>query len=547
MLYFGALFFFFLIKIAYFVQFNNSFELYLHTLDSEVYLDMAQEIHDGKVIFAESFNFNPYYPYFLACFKLLSSNLHAVRILQFIFGMATAIFLFLYAKEKFSERVAIIATLLYLFTPTFLFYENTYLPVSHLVLFFILFLYSLEKERYLTSGVFFGLALLIKPNVLIFLAYFVYHLHRKKSLTDVRKSLVFLSFPFIFSGLTVVHNYLAEEDFVFIASHGGINFYMGNHEGATGGCVDLAGITTAPGALNLYDAKNVAEKESGRTLKSSEMSAFWFRKGLDFARNNVIHFVSLTLRKFYYIFHKHEIPLNFNFKFVRSNIPLLYVLFINNAILSACFFLSLASVRKVGANRSVDVFILFSLSAISIVLFFISSRYRILCTLMLLMPAAVFIEQFVSFKKLKMIYCSALFLFLCWCFCIPLSIEPHGFSTVYNNLGRAYAQQGDWDRAIGFYEKSLSEDPQKDIIALFNLSVAHLEKSGRRINRHSRKAFDGFRYILEEDPEFYNVYNVLGVFYLTSDKEKSKFYFEKSLGINKHQPRIHGLLRGIDK
>lgn len=71
-----------------------------------------------------------------------------------------------------------------------------------------------------------------------------------------------------------LHNLRAEGHFVLVTAHGGFNFFMGNHAEATGYPVRIGGFRGEAGSL-LADARAEAERIAGRPLAAAEVSAYW--------------------------------------------------------------------------------------------------------------------------------------------------------------------------------------------------------------------------------------------------------------------------------
>ncbi|MDD5350871.1 MAG: tetratricopeptide repeat protein [Chthoniobacteraceae bacterium] len=71
-----------------------------------------------------------------------------------------------------------------------------------------------------------------------------------------------------------VHNAFIAREPVFLSAHGGVNFWIGNHPGATGYPSMPPGLRATQGEL-LKDSIRVAEAEAGRPLTRVEVSRHW--------------------------------------------------------------------------------------------------------------------------------------------------------------------------------------------------------------------------------------------------------------------------------
>ena len=79
-----------------------------------------------------------------------------------------------------------------------------------------------------------------------------------------------------------LHNYIASKDFVLITSNGGVNFYIGNGEEATGIFYPAKDITFETES----SSRSYVERLFGRDMKPSEISAYWFERSFDFIKRH---------------------------------------------------------------------------------------------------------------------------------------------------------------------------------------------------------------------------------------------------------------------
>ena len=90
-----------------------------------------------------------------------------------------------------------------------------------------------------------------------------------------------------------IHNGRSEPGFVLITAHGGFNFWMGNHKGATGYPMQIEGFRGDRGSL-LVDAIADAERREGRKLTSAEFSKHWSDRARAFQREHPAAALRLT-------------------------------------------------------------------------------------------------------------------------------------------------------------------------------------------------------------------------------------------------------------
>ncbi len=92
------------------------------------------------------------------------------------------------------------------------------------------------------------------------------------------------------------HNYFAARDPVFLSAHSGINFFIGNHAGANGYPRFPPGLRSSQEGM-LQDSIRVAEKEAGRPLLRSEVSAYWTAQARTYIREHPAEWLALLGRK----------------------------------------------------------------------------------------------------------------------------------------------------------------------------------------------------------------------------------------------------------
>ena len=267
----------------------------------------------------------------------------------------------------------------------------------NLLLVFCLSFYSSEKPRNLVLfGLLSALSALFRPNILLFaLAVFLWWLLRKK----YRQALVYLFVVWLGIMPAFVRNLVVARDPVLISSQAGINFWIGNHPGADGRSVvlpirhrqiegsflkktqDQPWFDEVVWLVSVY----LAEKERGGELKEGQVNWFWIKKTLVQIKNSPGSFVKLFLKKLYYLIDKTEVSNNRDLKYHCQKIPLLAVFehfhlgwFLALGIFG--FFVSLFRPEL----RYLQLYLVFY--GLSVVLFFVNSRYR----MPLIYPLAIY-------------------------------------------------------------------------------------------------------------------------------------------------------------
>ena len=182
----------------------------------------------------------PLYPAFLALiYKVFGpESYNAVRLIQIFLSLASGWLIYSLAKRIFhEERVALLATGLFLFYPSLLLFN--YLLLTE-ILFIFLFLLSVWFLLYFKrsfrnlfiAGIFWGLASLTRsviypltPFVALFL---IFASSSKKR--GLLAAALFLSATILTLSPWVIRNYRVFGHFVAVDTMGGLNLYMGNYE-----------------------------------------------------------------------------------------------------------------------------------------------------------------------------------------------------------------------------------------------------------------------------------------------------------------------------
>jgi tetratricopeptide (TPR) repeat protein len=90
-----------------------------------------------------------------------------------------------------------------------------------------------------------------------------------------------------------IHNYFVAHDRVFLSAHSGVNFWIGNNPVATGYPKFPPGLHAGQEAM-LKDSITTAEKAVGRSLKRSEVSAYWAQQGRGWIASHPLDWLKLV-------------------------------------------------------------------------------------------------------------------------------------------------------------------------------------------------------------------------------------------------------------
>ena len=160
-----------------------------------------------------------------------------------------------------------------------------------------------------------------------------------------------------------------------------MNFYIGNHEGATGQYVAVPGVR-ANMAGQSEDTRRVAEAAVGHRLTDAEVSSYFTRRGLTWIREQPAAAAGLLAKKLALTFNARHQWLDFSYPYyARDTGSLLAALIVGPWLLVPLGFLGMA-VRGTGSPGSTGsgFWIWFSFVpfyALSVAVFFVAERYRL--------------------------------------------------------------------------------------------------------------------------------------------------------------------------
>lgn len=330
----------------------------------------------------------PAYPALLAIiYSVFGRDLMAARLLNIILQGICVWAVWRVGRAYFKPAVGIIAAFLLAVNGMAIYFTGEILSTSMEMLAAILGFWAiarLTRERTLKSivlcGLTWGIAAIVRPNFLfVFPAVFlsVYILSRdtnrqwfsRKSLLSAAVWLAAALIPIL--PVTAV-NYFKSGELVLIATQGGVNFWIGNNPESTGI------LSVLPGYGNTWtmdDAQAEADRELGRSVKAGELSSFYYSKGWTFLKKQPLLSLRFMIRKTALFFNQFEISNNKHISYYARLSPWLPPLLnFNFGFLVPFALLGIWVTWKQSTARI--AFSLIVLYMISVILFFVTSRFR---------------------------------------------------------------------------------------------------------------------------------------------------------------------------
>ena len=457
------------------------FEPLSSLLDDGVYDARGQSIAGGDWIgrgWPWLIYLTPLYPYFLgAVYRLIGHSIGAIHVIQTFLGAFTPVLVYRLAKEAFAgRRTAILAGLLSASYVPFIYYENL-LSGESLSLFLslcALFLLAraLNKEEgakrpVFSAGLLFGIAALLRPHLLIAVVFpalylgYIWAFERRRKTLGAAVAILLMTGAAAGIAPITLKNYLLYHDFVPISAHGGANLYMSNNPLVEKGMspIDIFG----SGVKEMPDrAVALAEKAEARTLKPSEVSAYWLARTVDYIRASPAGFCRVLLLKAMFFFNRYEFPDMRDMLFTAEFLPFLRPAAFQYGVVTA---LALCGVWFCLPGSSAAARLLFSFAfgyAGAVVVFHVTSRYRVpVIPIFILFAAAALDHVWEAWLKRDRRELSkfSLLAALAAAF-VFYPLPTPNFSRSYNSLGIFFDGKGRWAEAERCYMKALQLDPR---------------------------------------------------------------------------------------
>lgn len=372
--------------------------------DCWLYYSIAQRCAEGSWIPESVFQYMPLYAWLLGGIALVagSKTLLIAALLGALLDTATVVLIFKFARRCAAPRAAaFIGALLFAVYPLAITYSTLNMPNTMnafcvLLLAYILHGFTRDTPlwKWIATGLFAGIVSLSFAGMLLLLVvtslWFAVRFVRTGpvALAKVAAFFIVALLPIV---PVTLHNYRAEGQFVLMTAHGGFNFWLGNNEDATGYTILPKGFRGDRGNL-LADAKDDAEKREGRKLTAAEFSKHWNDRAKKFIAENPGASAVLFAKKFRNFWSATEYDDLRMLPMLRlTGVAFTWPVWPGFAFISVLGFTGLLTARGCGIVR------LFTLtSMLSIVMFFITSRYRLTVCPLLCVLGALALGQLMS-------------------------------------------------------------------------------------------------------------------------------------------------------
>ncbi len=408
----------FVLRVIYLLQARGNDPLFFAPqMDALYHHRWALAVASGTEFIRDAFFRAPLYPYFLGLlYKLFGADPFPTRLAQAVVGSASAGFVYLLARrlcswngrrpgaKRWVPRAAGLVMAAY---PVAVYFDGELLIPCLLVflvlLGFVLLLRSRERGGgWWWPGLAFGLAVIARPNVLVFVAvlpvWFFFEYRRKawKPLAQLLAAVAVVIAP------VAIRNLVVGGEFVPIAWQGGTNFYIGNNAESDGVTAIVPG-TRASWWGGYNDVKRLAEQAAGRSLRGTEIDRYWLGKGLEFWRIHPGKALGLMARKAYLLVSGLEISNNRDIYFFKQ-FSFLNLLMFRTWFLKFPFGLvfPLALLGAYAFRRRwrslLPVYVFLLAYGLSFVVFFVTARFRMAMVPLFAILAVAGVDALVRLK-----------------------------------------------------------------------------------------------------------------------------------------------------
>ncbi|MBN1780795.1 tetratricopeptide repeat protein [bacterium] len=513
--------------------------------DADNYHETALKILSGHINLHELKILNPLYPFFLAFwYRIFGPNPFLILMVQTVIEWFSLFLIFRLGELLWNRSAGIAASLIYCFYNTAMLYSCMGIApalIVHLILGCLLCLaLALHTGRsglWIASGACLGIAFFGRPNILLVVPLVGLWIMTTKYRERIKKILLWISGMAVPVILVMILNFTVSRNAAFLPSSGGILFYMGNNEHASGYFDPPPGSSTSPVDV-VNSSIRMASQETQKQLSPGEASRYWFKKGLHYCIHHPGQALLLYIRKGILFWRAREIPLNVNIGLCKTFLPVLrWPLLVSfGMILPLGLTGMFLALRNPGSGYMRTGFLHMVVIAVmlGVLPFFVAARFRFPAVPVLILFAALTLVRIrisVSRREWKSLAvlaaCMGILMFLSRV-PVPFLEEKNDRALDFSNLGAAYMRMGRMDeagralkeavaadsnhsyanynmgilsqkmqlreQAVRYYRKCLEQSPGY-MPALFNLSLLYKEMN------KTDEAISGFQTIVLHQPD----------------------------------------------
>lgn len=497
---------------------NNDPTVDFLILDGWSYDRLALKILEESFWGHEPFFQDPLYPYFLAAiYWVFGHSLTPVKIIQCLLGTATALFIFGSTVNVLGRTQGLIAGLIAASYPTFIFYDCMLMKETLGLFFATAAFYALTGisaktsiPRLLGAGMLFGLAVLTRGNLLLFVPFLLGTLLLQARWSQARAPwlsplCVGCGILLIISPITI-RNRVVGGEWILVTAQGGANLYIGNNPYSDGAAGRPPYLRASP-EFEQIDFHYHAEQAVGRTLTKKEANAYWKAEAMKFICENPGTAVRLLWRKTKLFFNYYEIPDNYNQVFYHQ-----YSWVLRNPLgVGVVLVLGLTGMLFLYRRwRELLIFYLFiPLYAGSVIAFHVYDRYRLTVIPVIIVFAAGLIHLIALNLRRRewLVPLAAVLVIDLVMLGVFRTEQEYSLARSYFMRGLGLSQQGRNEEAIRDYQQTLALDPR---FARAHNNLGKLQFLAQDYQNAERSWLKALHY----EPTLAEVHNNLGRLYV---------------------------------
>lgn len=409
-----------ILQIGYLAEGRKDPTFEIPIVDASGYHQAATGFSRGEPLSDGAFWQPPAFPLFLGCvYRLIGVSVPAARGVLAGIAVLTCVLIWWIGKRVFSRRVGVVAALMWAAYGPFLFFSTRLLPTGLAVfltaLALALWVSCLERPRvyrWLLLGLTIGVATITVPNAVVLVLVAVVGLATpvlqrqqregpespvstatRTPARDAGLSLALILFgAAVPVGAVTIRNYVVAREWVIISTNGGVNFYIGNnpHSERT--------VAIRPGE---YWRRLTRESYSEGARTRAQQSAYFFRRGFAYLTGQPGKALRNLARKSVRLVSSREIPRNVDPYVYRDFSHILSIFLWRAGPFAFPFGLvaplaalgMVVTLRSPGASRTqragrLGLFVFILAYGASVVMFFVTARYRLPAVAVLTLFAA---------------------------------------------------------------------------------------------------------------------------------------------------------------
>jgi len=458
--------------------------LFLHPImDGYMHSEWARGVLSGQWPGSEPYFRAPLYIYFLSGLYAIfgPENRLLIQIAHALISALGAGFAALAAAHCFTRRAGWLTGFIFACMWPSIYFAGELLIATLITTLILLLVWLLLRgdtqddiqpggRQLFFVGLIWGFSAITRPNVLILAPVIVWYLFRERKLPWRSRGWLLLVVGLALPILPVTaHNLFKAHDTVFIASQGGVNFYIGNNHYSDGRTAYVPG--TLPTWQGGYDdVIAMAKKETGREdLKPSGVDRHFLGKGISFWFQEPSRALKLYLHKLRLLFAMGERSNNKNIYFWRERSKVLrwpmWLGWTPILILAILGFFR----RDLLISRRFLLLGFCLAYAFSIYLFFVNARFRLPVMALLTIPAGAGLDRIWEAWRAKrwldprrgLVVAAAALLFVTLPDLVKFTEDDiHADPFSWHTLGNGYNAAGKYFQARHAYQKAIDISKQ---------------------------------------------------------------------------------------